>query len=404
MTLVFLVLTLILLMTTYFPAMRWGVLASEVIPVAGAALFGLFALVRGRTELVGHIKQNSPLLSSLAVLLVYALFLTTLSVMGGAGTWGRLLSAVFIGIPLGLFLLPDATLGRFREVLLVSLHVLVALTGIVAVLQVLTPLSVPWFPVDGWRARGMLRGTLGLSGMLGVLLAFLLLNPRYWLLNLVSFPLGLAALVLTQSRGSWMALAIGCLLSLAVHPKLLWNSLKKRLPLALIVGGSLVVVLVAAVCLAPEALKSSLLDRLASVLNWKTDGGNTGRLGAWGGGWEGLLTAPWGNGLGLTGFGSSYVQPTGPHFNFESFWLELAYGVGLASLLFFVPLVTTWYKNYHRKDALSLATTAVMVVILVQNSVQPSLETPVTMTMVFLVVRFLALGSPAKPEKGRETP
>jgi putative inorganic carbon (HCO3(-)) transporter len=195
-------------------------------------------------------------------------------------------------------------------------------------------------------AQGTVRiySTLGNPNLLGGYLLPLLPLAAVALLRwrglasrafaLASLVLGLAALVLTYSRGAWM----GMVAALAVLTLLLvlrrirqWPPLWRRLaPLLLLLGGAAVlVVLVSQV--------EPLRVRVLSLLAGREDSSNNFRMNVWGAAVRMIQDRPWlGIGPGNNAFNLVYPLYQEPKFNALSAYsipLELAVEAGVPGLL-----------------------------------------------------------------------
>ena len=154
------------------------------------------------------------------------------------------------------------------------------------------------------------------------------------LFALTALVLGVAALVLTFSRGAWMGLvaeAAVILLLLAVRATRAWPPLWRRLfPLLLLVGGAaLLVVLVTQV--------EPLRVRVMSLVAGRQDSSNNFRINVWLAALDMVQARPWlGIGPGNDAFNQIYPLFQQPKFNALSAYsipLELAVEAGIPGLL-----------------------------------------------------------------------
>lgn len=165
-------------------------------------------------------------------------------------------------------------------------------------------------------------------------------QPARRLFALAALALGLAALVLTYSRGAWMGLVaaaavVGLLLALRFTQR--WPPLWRRLmPLLLLGGGA---ALLAVLVWQVEPLRVRVLSLLAG----RGDSSNNFRINVWLAALDMIQARPWiGIGPGNDAFNQIYPLYQQPKFNALSAYsipLELAVEAGLPGLLAGIGLV-----------------------------------------------------------------
>jgi putative inorganic carbon (HCO3(-)) transporter len=177
-------------------------------------------------------------------------------------------------------------------------------------------------------------------------------SPARRLFALTALVLGLAALVLTYSRGAWMGMVaalatLGLLLVLRRTRR--WPPLWRRLfPLLLLLGSALVlVVLVSQV--------EPLRVRVESLLVGREDSSNNFRLNVWAAALDMIQARPWlGIGPGNSAFNLIYPLYQQPKFNALSSYsipLELAVEAGIPGLLAGVGLFLAAMRTGLRRWA-----------------------------------------------------
>jgi putative inorganic carbon (HCO3(-)) transporter len=159
-------------------------------------------------------------------------------------------------------------------------------------------------------------------------------SPARRLFALTALVLGLAALVLTYSRGAWMGMVaalatLGLLLVLRRTRR--WPPLWRRLfPLLLLLGSALVLVLLV-------SQVEPLRVRVESLLVGREDSSNNFRLNVWAAALDMIQARPWlGIGPGNSAFNLIYPLYQQPKFNALSSYsipLELAVEAGIPGLL-----------------------------------------------------------------------
>jgi len=165
-------------------------------------------------------------------------------------------------------------------------------------------------------------------------------RPVQRLFALAALVLGLAALVLTYSRGAWMGLVAAAaviLLLLASRLTRSWPPLWRRLlPVLLLLGGA---ALLAVLVLQVEPLRVRVLSLLAG----RGDSSNNFRINVWLAALDMIQARPWiGIGPGNDAFNLIYPLYQQPKFNALSAYsipLELAVEAGLPGLLAGIGLV-----------------------------------------------------------------
>jgi putative inorganic carbon (HCO3(-)) transporter len=188
------------------------------------------------------------------------------------------------------------------------------------------------------------------------------------LFALTALVLGLAALVLTYSRGAWMGLVSQAgviILLLAIRGTRTWPPLWRKLaPLLLLLGGAaLLVVLVTQV--------EPLRVRVMSLLAGREDSSNNFRINVWLAALDMIQARPWlGIGPGNDAFNQIYPLFQQPKFNALSAYsipLELAVEAGIPGLLAGIGLLVASLRTatgLWRGDGLfSLPALAVIAVI-----------------------------------------
>ncbi|EDY38604.1 inorganic carbon transporter [Cyanobium sp. PCC 7001] len=261
-------------------------------------------------------------------------------------------------------------------------------------------------------------GTLGNPNLLGgYLLPILplalvaLLRWRCWpprLYALSALVLGTAALVLTYSRGAWMALVAQVavvVVLLAMRLTRSWPRLWRRLAplLLLVVAAALLAVLVTQV--------EPLRVRVMSLVAGREDSSNNFRINVWLAALDMIQARPWlGIGPGNDAFNRIYPLFQQPKFNALSAYsipLELAVEAGIPGLLVGVGLVITairqalgaWWEGSSRSLP-ALATLAVIAGLGVQGLTDTIFFRPeVQLTAWFSLASLAASqrGEPADP-------
>ena len=170
------------------------------------------------------------------------------------------------------------------------------------------------------------------------------------LFALTALVLGVAALVLTYSRGAWMGLVAEggvIVLLLAVRGTRAWPPLWRKLfPLLLLVGGAaLLVVLVTQV--------EPLRVRVLSLVAGRQDSSNNFRINVWMAALDMIQARPWlGIGPGNDAFNQIYPLFAQPRFNALSAYsipLELTVEAGVPGLLAGIGLVLTCVRTGLRQ-------------------------------------------------------
>ncbi|MEO1002232.1 MAG: IctB family putative bicarbonate transporter [Cyanobacteria bacterium J06638_7] len=165
-------------------------------------------------------------------------------------------------------------------------------------------------------------------------------QPARRLYALAALALGLAALVLTYSRGAWLGLVASAaviLVLLAVRHTRRWPPRWRRLvPVLVLVGGT---VLLAVLVFQVEALRV----RVFSLLAGRGDSSNNFRINVWLAALDMIEARPWlGIGPGNDAFNLIYPLYQQPRFNALSAYsipLELAVEAGIPGLLAAIALV-----------------------------------------------------------------
>lgn len=193
-------------------------------------------------------------------------------------------------------------------------------------------------------------------------------QPARRLFALAALVLGLAALVLTYSRGAWMGLVAAAaviVVLLAIQQTRRWPPLWRRLvPVLVLVGGAaLLTVLVFQV----EALRVRVLSLLAG----RGDSSNNFRINVWLSALDMIQARPWlGIGPGNDAFNLIYPLYQQPRFNALSAYsipLELAVEAGIPGLVAGIGLVLASLRRgvavWRSNAAMALPAVGVLAVI-----------------------------------------
>jgi putative inorganic carbon (HCO3(-)) transporter len=261
-------------------------------------------------------------------------------------------------------------------------------TGVVAIRQLygdtteLARWADPNSVADGTiRVYGTLENPNLLAGYLLALLPLALVALLRWrqparrLFALAALLIGLAALVLTYSRGAWMGLvAAGAVvgLLLALRRTASWPPLWRRLaPLLLLLAGA---TLLTVVVVQVEPLRVRVLSLLAG----RGDSSNNFRINVWLAALDMIQARPWiGIGPGNDAFNLIYPLYQQPKFNALSAYsipLELLVETGLPGLLAGIGLVVstgcTALGQWRQRSAAALpalASLAIIAALMVQG-------------------------------------
>ena len=228
------------------------------------------------------------------------------------------------------------------------------------------------------------------------------------LFALTALVLGVAALVLTYSRGAWMGLvaeAAVISLLLAVRATRAWPPLWRRLfPLLLLVGGAaLLVVLVTQV--------EPLRVRVMSLVAGRQDSSNNFRINVWLAALDMVQARPWlGIGPGNDAFNQIYPLFQQPKFNALSAYsipLELAVEAGIPGLLAGIGLLLASLRSatsLWRSDSCfslpALAAIAVIVGLTVQGLTDTIFFRPEVQLSGWFCIATLAAGASRAEGRG----
>jgi putative inorganic carbon (HCO3(-)) transporter len=229
------------------------------------------------------------------------------------------------------------------------------------------------------------------------------------LFALTALVLGVAALVLTYSRGAWMGLVAEAgviVLLLAVRGTRAWPPLWRKLfPLLLLVGGAaLLVVLVTQV--------EPLRVRVMSLVAGRQDSSNNFRINVWLAALDMIQARPWlGIGPGNDAFNQIYPLFQQPKFNALSAYsipLELAVEAGIPGLLAGIGLLVANLRTataLWRGDGVfslpSLAVIAVIAGLAVQGLTDTIFFRPEVQLVGWFCVATLAAGATAEASQDR---
>ena len=232
------------------------------------------------------------------------------------------------------------------------------------------------------------------------------------LFALASLVLGLAALVLTYSRGAWMGmvaslglLALLLALRFTRHWPLFW---RRTLPLLLLLGGA-----VALVVLVTQV--EPLRVRVMSLVAGREDSSNNFRINVWTAALAMIQDRPWlGIGPGNTAFNLIYPLYQQPKFNALSAYsipLELLVEAGVPGLLAGLAVLVTAVRTglaAGRGDgplALpSLAAVAVFLGLAVQGLTDTIFFRPEVQLVAFFCLATLAVAGGSGPASGPASP
>lgn len=230
------------------------------------------------------------------------------------------------------------------------------------------------------------------------------------LFALASFVLGLAALVLTYSRGAWMGMVaslglLGLLLALRFtrHWPPFW---RRTLPLLLLLGGA-----VALVVLVTQV--EPLRVRVMSLVAGREDSSNNFRINVWTAALAMIQDRPWlGIGPGNTAFNLIYPLYQQPKFNALSAYsipLELLVEAGVPGLLaggaVLVTSVRTGLAAGRGDGPLALPSLAAVAVFLglgVQGLTDTIFFRPEVQLVAFFCLATLAVAGGSEPASARE--
>jgi len=241
----------------------------------------------------------------------------------------------------------------------------------------------------GFRAFGNLNsaGTAAFVFSAGAL--YVLNLKRWWRLPL--FGLIMVALLTTQVRAGWLALAIGFLISLVKLPR------RTVQPLFL-----LIVLAVSASIVGIEGKPAVITDRINTFTQAKDDDSANGRLQGLQVAWDDLETHPFGHGLGVPEdifniSGSFSLLDSFPVHLFVTFgWLGgAAYLGGLLSLLF--PVLSGIFHSQNRMYLLTAIPAVALCSIFLLGSVTVALSGMLIWTFLPLSLYTLAEESETVP-------
>jgi putative inorganic carbon (HCO3(-)) transporter len=229
------------------------------------------------------------------------------------------------------------------------------------------------------------------------------------LFALTALVLGVAALVLTYSRGAWMGLVAEAgviVLLLAVRGTRTWPPLWRKLfPVLLLVGGAaLLVVLVTQV--------EPLRVRVMSLVAGRQDSSNNFRINVWLAALDMIQARPWlGIGPGNDAFNQIYPLFQQPKFNALSAYsipLELAVEAGIPGLLAGIGLLvanlrtaTTLWRGDGFFSLPALAVIAVIAGLTVQGLTDTIFFRPEVQLVGWFCVATLAAGATAQASQDR---
>ncbi len=229
------------------------------------------------------------------------------------------------------------------------------------------------------------------------------------LFALTALVLGVAALVLTYSRGAWMGLVAEAgviVLLLAVRGTRAWPPLWRKLfPLLLLVGGAaLLVVLVTQV--------EPLRVRVMSLVAGRQDSSNNFRINVWLAALDMIQARPWlGIGPGNDAFNQIYPLFQQPKFNALSAYsipLELAVEAGIPGLLAGIGLLvanlrtaTTLWRGDGFFSLPALAVIAVIAGLTVQGLTDTIFFRPEVQLVGWFCVATLAAGASSEASQDR---
>jgi putative inorganic carbon (hco3(-)) transporter len=193
-------------------------------------------------------------------------------------------------------------------------------------------------------------------------------QPARRLFALAALVLGIAALVLTYSRGAWMGLVAAAavvVVLLAIQQTRRWPPLWRRLvPVLVLVGGA---ALLAVLVVQVEPLRVRVLSLLAG----RGDSSNNFRINVWLTALDMIQARPWlGIGPGNDAFNQIYPLYQQPRFNALSAYsipLELAVEAGIPGLVAGIGLVLASLRRglaiWRRNTAMALPALGVLAVI-----------------------------------------
>ncbi len=319
---------------------------------------------------------------------IYSILITSVFIIKGTLNIEVLLYSYSIFLPCLIFLNRNHTFFKKNsKFYLISLLFGVLINSLYAIYQVINPNA--FIPIDGIRARGLMKSTLNYSGLLGcAFFPLLFVNIKSKIIKISSMLIIFIGGILSQSKGFLVNIFCGYLLSFPAYTILNNKIPKKNLKE---IFGIFILIFIAISLFIYIIISMDLLDRfyqLFNILNFKTNDSNVGRFNAWKDFFSYFMCNPLGYGIGQIGsnIDTQVVENT---VNFESYILDTLYEIGILGFVYFIiPIIWISKKIKYLKAYYKQVLLMFVIGIYLQNLVQVSMYTPTTLIMTWLNMIF----------------
>ena len=264
------------------------------------------------------------------------------------------------------------------------------LNSIWAIYQMINPYNVI-YPVQECtlRVRGFMKSTLNYSGLLGAcFLPLLFYKLKNKIIKYISTIILLFGGISTTSKGFFTNIIVGFLASYPIQLLINYRISKKQIFNFIKVVFISLFLLFLFITIITQTGTTEKFNQLYNILNFKTNSSNVQRLDSWSQFFNYFISNPFGYGVGQIFSGTCFVNKS---VNFESYFLDTLYSIGIVGLIYFaIPIIYVFNLRNKLTSKYFQLYLMFFIGICIQNIVQVSMLTPATTVISYFNLIFLA--------------